>query len=57
MIGVNDYWTGPTDVADEPVAFWKRHSRLYRLYLILRAAPKGSDFESLRVRVLFMNVR
>jgi lysophospholipase L1-like esterase len=44
LVGVNDYWTGPVEVTDKPVAFWKR-SRLYRLYLILRAAPKGASIE------------
>jgi lysophospholipase L1-like esterase len=48
MVGVNDFWTEPVDAADEPVAFWKRHSRLYRLYLILRAAPKGTSIEPVR---------
>jgi lysophospholipase L1-like esterase len=47
MVGVNDYWTGPTDVTDRPVPLWKRYSRLYRLYLIVRAAPKGSPVEPL----------
>jgi lysophospholipase L1-like esterase len=47
MVGVNDYWTGPTEVSDRPAPFWKRHSRLYRLYLILRAAPTGIAIESL----------
>ena len=46
MVGVNDYWTGPTDVIDRPVPLWKRYSRLYRLYLILRAAPKGAPIET-----------
>jgi lysophospholipase L1-like esterase len=45
MVGVNDFWTGAVDVTDEPVPFWKRHSRLYRLYLILRAAPKDARIE------------
>jgi len=46
MVGVNDSWTGAVDVSDEPLPFWKRHSRLYRFYLIVRAAPKGVNIEA-----------
>lgn len=40
MIGVNDFWADPVPLDGGPgLPFWKRHARLYRLYLLMRRVP------------------
>jgi lysophospholipase L1-like esterase len=40
MVGVNDLWTERFVEGEEhSPAWWRRHSRLYRLYLLLRRTP------------------